>query len=213
MPEWDDFLKLFAGLFSVVDPLGAIPFFISLTQNRSAAERAQSAMMCALAVGVVLMIALLGGEALLRLFGIGIPSFQVAGGILLLLMGIAMLRVSGDRSRQTPEEQAESSHKESIAVVPMAIPLLSGPGAISTVIVFAHADSSLGYQLVLAAVIACLAVTVFAALRMAGSIARALGTTGLNVVTRVVGLIIASVAVEFMAKGIGSLFPGLGYTG
>jgi len=213
MEAWNEYIKLFAGLFSVADPIGAIPFFISLTENPPRHERLRSAWVCALAVAVVLWVALFGGETMLWLFGIGIPSFQIAGGILILLMGINMLRVSSDRSRQTPEERLESTHKESIAVVPMAIPLLSGPGAISTVIVYAHRDESWSHYVLVACVIATLAVTVFLALLMAGRIASVLGRTGMNVVTRVMGLIIASVAVEFIAKGVGSLFPGLGYIG
>ena len=158
----------------------------------------------------MLLIALIGGESVLRLFGIGIPSFQVAGGILILLMGITMLRAAYDRSRHTPEEQAESVEKNSIAVVPMAIPLLSGPGAISTVIVYANLDRSWPHLALVGCVIASVALAVLLALLMAERIASLLGRTGMNIITRVMGLIIASVAVEFIAKGLAALFPILG---
>ena len=131
MVELDEFIKLLAGLLSVVDPIGAIPFFISLTEHRSSDERRCIACVCAMSVCVMLLVALAGGKLMLEFFGIGIPSFQIAGGIVILLMGISMLKASQDRSRNTPEERAESFDKESIAVVPMATPLLSGPGAIT----------------------------------------------------------------------------------
>ncbi|MGZ4960549.1 MAG: MarC family protein, partial [Methylomonas sp.] len=122
----------------MANPIGAIPTFISLTAPRTSIERQRTAWVCAGAVCLVLLIALLVGEPLLNFFGISLPAFRVAGGILVLLMGISMLRASPDRSRHTPEEQAESYDKESVAVVPLAIPLKSGPGAISTTIVYGH---------------------------------------------------------------------------
>ena len=122
MVELEEYIKLLAGLLSVVDPIGAIPFFMSLTEHRSSGERQRIACVCALSVTAVLLVALAGGKFMLELFGIGISSFQIAGGIVILLMGISMVKASHDRSRNTPGERAESVDKESIAVVPMAIP-------------------------------------------------------------------------------------------
>ncbi|QSA96779.1 MarC family protein [Methylococcus sp. EFPC2] len=210
MAQWNDYIKLLAGLVSVLDPLGALGIFISLTESRGAGDRRRIAGVTALAVGAVLLVALFAGEAILRLFGIGLPSFQVAGGILILLMGITMLRASHDRSRNTPEERAEAVDKDSIAVVPMAIPLLSGPGAISTVIVYGNLDPAWPHRLLVAAVVVSAAAVVLLALLLANRIAPVLGRTGMNVVTRVMGLIIASIAVEFIAQGLIELFPILG---
>jgi len=100
MVEIDEYIKLLAGLLSVVDPIGAIPLFISLTEHRSSEERRRIACVCAMSVGAVLLVALAGGKFLLDFFGIGIPSFQIAGGIVILLMGISMLKASHDRSRR-----------------------------------------------------------------------------------------------------------------
>jgi len=210
MAEWDAYLKLLAGLIAVVDPIGAIPVFLSLTESRSVQERRRSAWVGALAVAAVMLLALVSGEALLRLFGIGLPAFRVAGGILILSMGLTMLQASHDRSRQTPEEHAESADKDSIAVVPLAIPLLSGPGAISTIIVYANLGSGLGHFLLLAAVILSVAVLVLVALLMAHRIATWLSRTAINVISRVMGLIITAIAVEFIARGLVELFPVLG---
>ncbi len=126
--DFDEYIKLLAGLLSVVDPIGAIPLFISLTEHRNSRERRTIACVCAMSVAAVLLISLTLGKNMLELFGIGIPAFQIAGGIVLLLMGISMVKATHDRSRNTPEERAESVDKESVAVVPLAIPLLSVPG-------------------------------------------------------------------------------------
>jgi len=208
--ELEAYIKLLAGLLPVVDPIGAIPLFISLTEHRSSAERQRIAWVCAMSVGVALLIAHIGGNFWLKIFGIGIPSFQIAGGIVVLFMGISMVKASHDRSRNTPEERVESVDKESIAVVPLAIPLLSGPGAMSTVIVNHNLNPSWNYDVLAAGVIATVALAVLFCLLMAEKIEDWLGTTGMNVITRVFGLIILSIAVEFITKGLAAVFPILG---
>lgn len=205
--ELDEYARLLAALISVVDPIGAIPLFISLTEQRGSAERRRIACVCALAVGIVLMLAHTAGHSWLAFFGIGIPSFQIAGGIVVLLMGISMVKASHDRARNTPEERAESVEKESIAVVPMAIPFLSGPGAMSTVIVNHNLNPSWNYEVLAVCVIASIALIVLICLLLAEQIARLLGRTGMNVITRVFGLIILSIAVEFITDGLGAVFP------
>ena len=210
MVDLDEYIKLLAGLLSVVDPIGAIPLFISLTEHRNSGERRRIACVCAMSVGAALLIAHIGGNFWLKFFGIGIPSFQIAGGIVVLFMGISMVKASHDRSRNTPEERVESVDKESIAVVPLAIPLLSGPGAMSTVIVNHNLNPSLNYDVLAVCVIATVALAVLVCLLMAEKIEDLLGTTGMNVITRVFGLIILSIAVEFITKGLAAVFPILG---
>jgi multiple antibiotic resistance protein len=208
--ELEAYIKLLAGLLPVVDPIGAIPLFISLAEHRSSGERKHIAYVCAISVGATLLIAHIGGSFWLKFFGIGIPSFQIAGGIVVLFMGISMVKASHDRSRNTPEERVESFDKESIAVVPMAIPLLSGPGALSTVIVNHNLNPSWDYDVLAFCVIATVALAVLLCLLMAEKIEDWLGTTGMNVITRVFGLIILSIAVEFITKGLAAVFPILG---
>jgi multiple antibiotic resistance protein len=207
MLNWNDYLQLSAGLLSVVNPIGVIPTFISLTVNRSPADRNRTAIVCATSVAMVLFISLVAGEPILHFFGIGLPAFRVAGGLLVLMMGLSMLYASPDRARHTPEERAESYEKESVAVVPLAIPLLSGPGAISATIVYGHMGHSLTHYLLVAAVILSVSLIVLVALLSAPKIAEFMGRTGMNVVTRIMGLILASIAVEFIAKGLTELFP------
>jgi multiple antibiotic resistance protein len=209
MPNWNEYIQLSAGLMSVVNPIGAIPTFMALTATRSRDDKRRTAVVCACAVFMVLQISLLAGEPILNFFNIGIPAFRVAGGILILLMGLRMLHATPDPSRHTPEEQAESFEKESVAVVPLAIPLLSGPGAISTTIVYGHMDNSWFHYLLMSAVILSVSLIVLVAMLVAPKIAGFMGQTGINVVTRVMGLLLAAIAVEFIANGLSALFPVL----
>jgi multiple antibiotic resistance protein len=207
MLNWNEYLQLLTGLVAVVNPIGAIPIFIALTCNRSRNECRQIALVCAFSVAMVLMTALLAGEPILNYLGISLAAFRVAGGLLILFMGLSMLHVNDDRSRHTPEERAESFEKDSVGVVPLAIPLLSGPGSISTVIVYAHNQPGFARILLLCVVIVSVASIVLTALLAAQRIANLLGGTGMNVVTRVMGLLLSSIAVEFIAKGLKVLFP------
>jgi len=209
MPNWNEYLQLSAGLVSVVNPIGAIPTFVALTAARTSDDKKRTALVCACAVFMVLQLALLAGEPILNFFSISLPAFRVAGGILILLMGLSMLHATPDRSRHTPEENAESYEKESVAVVPLAIPLLSGPGAISTTIVYGHMGHSWQHYLLVSAVIILVSLIVLMAMLVAPKIAGFLGHTGINVVTRVMGLLLAAIAVEFIAKGLSELFPVL----
>ena len=174
-----------------------------------AGDRQSGRRVASTAAGVVLIVAAVAGQSLLGLFGITMASFKVGGAILILLLAISMMHGTQSAEKQTPDEAREAESKESIAVVPLAIPLLSGPGAISTVIIFANAHSSMGQ---LAAIIACCALVAFVtwiALWVATPVSRWLGKTGVNIATRLMGLLLAAVAVEIFTSGIVVLLPGL----
>lgn len=209
MQDWHEYTKLLTTLFVIVDPLAAIPIFLSLTSDQSVTERNRSAKVTASTVAVVLIVAILVGEPLLRFFGINLASFRVGGGILLLLMAIAMLHARHSRIQQAPEETREAEEKESAAVVPLAIPLLAGPGAISTIIIYSHKATAWFDTILLILASLVVAGAVWIALRSASVIGAALGKTGINIVTRLMGLMLAAVAVEFIAAGVSQLLPGL----
>jgi len=209
MPAWEEYVKYLVALLVIVNPLGAVPVFLGLVEGQSQAEQDRSARVAATAVAITLIAALLGGEAVLRFFGIGLPAFRVGGGIVILLMAVAMLHATPSGLHQTPEEAAEAAEKEAVAVVPLAIPLLAGPGAISTVILAAQGSTGWLYSLVLATGPILLALTLWLCLRFAVPIGRRLGKTGVNIATRLMGLILAAIAVEFIAQGLTQLFPAL----
>lgn len=209
MLEWTEYIKIFVAILVIVNPLGAVPFYISLTTNMSIVERRKIPNTTALSIAIVLMVSAILGEMLLRFFGISIDSFRVGGGILLMLMAMSMMQAKQSRSRQTPEEAIEAEEKDSIAVVPLAIPLLAGPGAISTVIIYAsQSNNPLHYLLIMVSGIV-VAATVWMALQSAERVAALLGRTGINIAMRLMGILLAAIAIEFIANGAKGLLPGL----
>lgn len=204
MLELSEYTKIFLGLFAILDPIGAIPMLIAFTADADRQKRLRVAQLASLAVGGILLAVLLVGELALEFFGISIHSFRTAGGIVLLLMAVGML--FGNRLEVAGDGDATSS----IAIVPLSTPLLAGPGAISAVIVDAHKGSGTGHYLVLSAEIVLLAFTVWLTFRIAPWLAQRLGKIGINVFTRLMGLLLAAIAVEFIAGGLRGLFPALG---
>jgi len=209
MLEYPDYLKIFISLLAIVNPLGAIPIFIGLIGEVEKLERHRIINTVALSVGLILMASLVFGQFMLDFFGISIHSFRVGGGILLLLIAISMLNARVSSIVQTSEEADESRDKESIAVVPLAIPLLAGPGAISTVIIDAHKATGVGHYSVIAGEIVVLSICLWLVLRLSPFISLRICATGINIFTRIMGLILAAIAVEFIANGIKGLFPAL----
>ena len=209
MQEWSAYARIVTTLLVIANPVGAIPLFISLTAGQSREERKQTAHLTAMTVALVLMSAALVGDTVLRIFGIHIASFRVGGGILILLMAIAMLHAHPSRTRHTPEEEAEAAEKDEVAVVPLGVPLIAGPGAISTVIIYAQQATGWWDRIFLLLTSMGVAVSVWLALRLADPVSRALGQTGINIVTRLLGLMLAAMAVEFIVGGLGQLLPSL----
>lgn len=210
MLEFSDYVKIFVALLVIVNPIGTMPIFLSLTHRHAVADKKRIARIASISVAVILTLSALLGEYLLGFFGITIASFKVGGAILILLIAISMMHAAPSGERQTPEEAKEAEDKESIAVVPLALPLLSGPGAISTTIIYAAQSPSFAH---LGGVIACcllVAIVTWLALGAATPIGARLGKTGINIVIRIMGLLLAAVAVEIFAGGIVVLLPGLG---
>ncbi|MFQ5508300.1 MAG: MarC family protein [Leptospirillia bacterium] len=189
--------------FVVLDPLGMVPIFWALTHKGS---RAYQTRMAAFGVGVSALILLLFafvGRGFLELFGISMPAFRIAGGILLFLLSIDMIfaRQSGLRST-TPAERAEAEHKEDISVFPLAFPLIAGPGAMTTVLLFAERpEGSLEFGVTIGVMLFVLGL-VLTALLSADILMRRMGETGANVVSRLLGLILAALSVQYVMDGI-----------
>jgi multiple antibiotic resistance protein len=209
MLSWNEYIKIFVAVLVIIDPFGAIPVFLGLTSHQSDSDRRHTARIAAMATAIVLIVSCIFGDTILKFFGISIASFRVAGGILLLFLGIAMMHARQSTSKHTPEEDKEAENKESIAVVPMAIPMLAGPGAISTLIIYSHEAPGWSHKGILIG--SCLIASLILWISMLSAIplSRWLGRTGINIATRVMGLILTAIAVEFIATGLGSLFPGL----
>lgn len=208
MSTLQEYLRFLVTLTAVLDPFLAVPIFLTLTASRSVASRVALVRAVAIAVFTVLAAAALLGDAILTLIGASLAAFRVGGGLVLLLMALAMLSAKAGGLRQSKEEAEELESGELSGVVPLAVPLLAGPGAISTTIIAAQKGGAAH----LAAILACIAVVsamTWLVLRGADAIGGRLGTTGLNIATRLLGLLLAALAIQTMAEGLKGLFPGL----
>lgn len=209
MWDWTQLIKLTVTLLAIVDPIAAVPVFLGATAGLSGAARARVARIVTLTVFGVLAASVLAGKAILDFFGIGIPSFQIGGGILFLMLAVSMLQAKESWIRQTPAEAEEAAEKEGMAVVPVAIPLLAGPGAITTMIIAAHESPGVLSDLSLLLPAAFVGVAVWLSLIGAQRIIHRLGRIGMNIITRIMGLIIAAIAIEYIYRGLIQLFPKL----
>jgi multiple antibiotic resistance protein len=203
-----EYLRFLVTLTAVLDPFLAVPIFLALTSTRSAAARVRLARVTAITVFLVLAGSALFGEQLLVVIGASLSAFRVGGGLVILLMALAMLNAEAGGVRQSQEEAKEVEAGEVSGVVPLAVPLLAGPGAISTTIIAAQAGGAAHYAAILACIAAVCALT-WLALRLADRIGAAVSNTALNVATRLLGLLLAALAIQTMAEGLKQLFPGL----
>lgn len=200
--DFTSFIHIFITLVSIMNPLGVIPIFLAITADQSAHQKRSSIKRTVTAVILILLISAYGGNYLLSFFGIDIDSFRIAGGILLLLMSVHMLQAKTPTVKTNENEQSEAVEKEDIAVVPLAIPLLAGPGSISTVILFSSSMPTLIDKLALGIIIAVSGLLILPTLLLSKPIGKRLGSTGLNIATRIMGLILASISVKFILEGV-----------
>jgi multiple antibiotic resistance protein len=200
-----------SAVFVVVDPFAAVPFFLAMTANDDVASKRETARRAALAAGAVLTVFALTGAVVFRVLGISLGAFKIAGGVLLLIMAVDMLRTRPSEARITAGEVESGVAKEDVAIVPLAMPLLAGPGSIATVVVLMGRARSahLVHVFVVLAAVALTAFSAYLVLRGASKIDRVLGKTGLNILERASGLLLAAIAIQFMIDGIGEALPGL----
>jgi multiple antibiotic resistance protein len=199
MIEWTFIIKTTIALIAIVDPIGCLPLFLSLTGQHKKINKKNVVKMTAITVFIILVTSLFLGDKILNMFGISMPSFQICGGILLLIMAISMML---GKHQVIESGQNGESDKELIAFVPLSIPLLAGPGAMSNMIIAAHQAPNLINQSFL--ILPCLAVSllIWLTLSFAENISRVIGTIGTKIITRVMGLLLGSMAIEFITRGI-----------
>jgi multiple antibiotic resistance protein len=209
-----DFIKPLISLLAVVNPLAAVPFFIHYTQGFSHGQRRRTVITASITAFLVIALSALLGLDILEFFGISLASFQVGGGMLLLISAMNMLNAQPAEAKQPGRDLEEGAQKAaagaSIAVVPLTIPLLTGPATMSTVVIYAERAQHLWQLMVLVGYGVVIGASTFICFALAEPIARVLGNTGIKVMTRLMGLILAALAVEVMAVGLLKLFPGLG---
>ncbi len=195
----------FGSLFSIVDPFAAVPAFLALTANETEAERRRIALRASVTAFALLSTFAVAGSWLFNFFGITIPAFRIAGGVLLFGVALEMLKAQKSPTRSTQAEL--SDQHDDLGIVPIGMPLLSGPGSLAAVMVLADRAHPFSEKLALHAVILAVAFITWLVLRSATWVARALGQTGLNVLSRMMGLLLAAVAVQFIVDGVREAFP------
>lgn len=206
--NWPEYLQMFTGLFAILNPISAVPLYLAFTENM-ANERTKIARQTAFSVCVILVITMLLGTHILNAFSISIDAFRIAGGILLMFIAFNMLQARVGRTRHTPEEDEEAKDSSSVAVVPLALPLLAGPGAISTTILFSNQAKGTEAMAVLFGILVLISLGIWLVLYLAPQISKRMSRTAMNITTRVMGLIMAAMAVEFIIGGLRNAFPGL----
>jgi multiple antibiotic resistance protein len=206
-----DLMKPLIALLAIVNPIGVVPFFIHFTRNLNRAQRRRTMQVSAFSAFVVIAVSALAGLKIIGFFGISIASFQVGGGTLLLISSLQMLNAQPAESK--PGDMTDGDAKvdagASIAVVPLTIPLLTGPATISTMVIYAQRTRHWWELAVLVGYGVVVGISVYLAFAASGRITRLLGHTGINIMTRLMGLILAALAVEIMAEGLTQLFPVL----
>ena len=205
----DTLIAAFVTLLVVVDPPGVVPIFAGLTGDLSAAERRRVAVNGTLIAAGILLAFALGGEVLLGLLGIGLPAFRIAGGILLLLLSVEMVMAKHTGLRATTSaEETEGSQRADITVFPLAIPLIGGPGAMTSIVLLMGEAPDLPGKAMMLGVLAAVLAIMLACLLLTGPVMRLLGVTGINVISRVAGIILAALAVQFIIDGVRASWPG-----
>ena len=209
MEEITFFIYAFASIFVIVNPVGGLITFISLTAGMSVAERREIAKRSVMIACLLAIVFAISGELILRFFGVTVDSLRVAGGILLFIVALDMLHARVSRESVTAEEIKDATKREDISVFPIAMPLLTGPGAITTVIVVIRTGQTLELKIITILAILLTFALSYLIFRFADVINRILGVSGSLVVTRVMGLFLGAIAVNFIAIGIWNIYMSM----
>ncbi len=209
MDEITFFIYAFASIFVIVNPVGGLITFISLTAGMSVAERIEVAKRSVTVACILAIVFAVSGELILRFFGVTVDCLRVAGGILLFIVALDMLHARVSRESVTSEEIKDATKREDVSVFPIAMPLLTGPGAITTVIVVIRTGQTLDLKIVAILAILLTFALSYLIFRFADVINRILGVSGSLVITRVMGLLLGAIAVNFIAIGIWNIYVSM----
>lgn len=194
----------FTSLFVIVDPIGLIPVFLSMTETNTVKERIRMTSIASVLTFFILLLSAFVGQKIFSIFGITISAFEIGGGIILLIVALDMVQAKRTAVKATAEEQSEGLQKDNIAVTPLTIPMLAGPGAITAVILLAAKATSGYHLLILAGSIFLVSLISYLILRTVSIHSRILSVIVMNVITRLMGLLLTAIAVQFILNGIAS---------
>jgi multiple antibiotic resistance protein len=202
------FTLCFPSLLSIVDPIACVPVYLALIGSEKRPEQRRTAARATLTALIVLCLFAAAGTAIFRFFGITVPAFKIAGGVLIFSMALEMMRAKPSSVRNTPEETSEAQHKDDVAIVPIGIPLLSGPGAIATAMMWSARAQDPAEKIAVYVSIALVTGITLVTLVFASNVVRFFGRTGINVISRIMGLIIAATATQFIIDGVREAMSG-----
>lgn len=195
-------LLALSSIFFLVDPFAALPTFLAVTSDQDPSKRVRTARKASLTALVILSAFAAAGQYIFRIFGITLPAFEVAGGIILLLIGLDMLEAKRSPTQEATGDTEAASSKDDVGVVPMGIPMLAGPGAITSVMVLVGQARNFGEHLAIYTAILITAVASFLVLGSAVRVANALGQTGIRILVRIMGLLLVALAVQDFVNGL-----------
>ncbi len=197
------FVYIFAALFSVLNPLGVIPIFVGLTHHESSAERSRISLWTAVNVFIILVISFFIGEYVLKFFGISIDALRIAGGLVIVNSGFALLSGKFNKTRGVNKKVAHDAQKRSdIALTPLAIPMLAGPGSISLLIAFYQDFTEVTEKAIVCSAILAVALTIFIILKSAHYLSRILGASGIVAISRIIGFIVIAIGIQYISSAV-----------
>ncbi|MDN3505260.1 MAG: MarC family protein [Rhabdochlamydiaceae bacterium] len=209
MLDLTELFSFFVTLFIICNPMAALPVFLSLTAHQNTKQKKRTAVQASVAVASILILMTFVGNYFLQVLSIEICAFQVMGGLVLTMLAFSMLNAEISKFKKTQEEEDEALKKPSVAIVPLAIPLISGPGAISTIIIRLGSTPIISDQILISGICIIISLIIGAIWYFAGTWEDKLGHTGINIITRIGGLILGAVSLQTLAKGLLGFFPGL----
>ena len=206
---WAELTTFAAAMFTITNPIGNAALFMAMASERPEAERRRIAVTCALASMIILVVVVWLGEAVLDFFGVSVAALPATGGLVIVLIGMSMLHANPSGVHSKDDERDDAKGKDSIAIVPLAMPIVAGPGTITTVIVTTHKFVGLENNIKIALICIGAAAVVGVFFVAAVTLSRVLGATGINILTRFMGLILVAIAIGMLAEGLKTLMPGL----
>ncbi len=202
MPLFQFSLVAFTSIFVLVDPIAAVPTFLAMTVDSNRMQRRHMALRAAWTCFIVLLTFSMAGTFIFKLFGITLAAFKIAGGLILGLIGLDMLKAKRSPTKETPGETEEGAEKEDVGIIPLGIPMLAGPGSISSVMVLMGQNADWPHVIVIVAAIAAAAAFSFLVLAAADRVSSYLQETGIRILTRMMGLLLTAIAVQFILNGL-----------
>lgn len=204
-----EIIKFIIALIVITNAFSAIPIFLSLTSTNTLQERKRIALKAGLSISIIFTVVILAGGFVLSIFGISVNAFRVAGGVIIFLLGISMINSRQSGIKHTKQEQKHAEEKDDVAIVPLALPIIAGPGTISTLIIYSNHFPNYLDKIFMVGISLIVAVFITLLFLFASRVGKYLGVSGIKIATRVMGMLLAALAIEMMADGIVELLPGL----